>query len=85
MKRFVQKLRDMRVEFNHETIRIKTTCLDIDTVVESLLRFQRSHKLSAKAHLPTLYHIDLAFEVFQNVDMFLFYLVVTSTLRNSVG
>jgi E3 ubiquitin-protein ligase RNF213 len=71
------------VDFNYKVIRIKTTNLNIDLELDKF--FSTKQETNMKSNLPTVFHIDIAFEVFQNVDLFLFNLIITSCLKHSNG
>ena len=67
--------------FNYICIRIKSTNLQMDTEIEKLFEFNSSIDSSK----PTLYHIDVAYEVFFNLDQYLFSLVILNYLKHSNG
>ena len=73
---FINKV-SRKCQFNYECIRIKKTCLDPDKEFAKLLNHKTQH--------PTLFHIDIAFETFHNVDLFLFNLLVVGELKHSNG
>jgi hypothetical protein len=67
------------VKFEYKCIRIKTNKLILDDEIKKLFD---SKKIQ---NTPTIYHIDIAFEVFSNVDKFLFNLTILGYLRHSNG
>ena len=75
VKVFKQKL-----NFNYKIIRIKNNCLNVDNELNKLFEFKKD-----EPNRPTIYHIDIAFEVFHNVDLFLFNLLVVGCVKHSNG
>ena len=70
---------------NYEIIRIKSSKLSMDKEIEKLLKSKLRLEKEKKNNYPTVYHIDIAYEVFQNVDQFLFNLIFCSYLKHSNG
>jgi len=73
----VKTTSDASFEFNYQIIRIKETVLNMNSEINKLLKTADSR--------PTIYHIDIAYEVFKNVDQYLFNLIVSRHLKNSSG
>ena len=71
--------------FNYEVLRIKSFKVNIDKEIEKFMKFKMEASKSKKNNLPTIYHIDIAYEVFQNVDQYLFNLIVCSYLKHTNG
>ena len=65
-------------KFLFKIIRIKDATLNMNNEIQKLMSNQ-------SAELPTIYHIDIAYEVFKNVDQFLFDLIVCRHLRHGMG
>ncbi|CAF0704523.1 unnamed protein product [Brachionus calyciflorus] len=63
--------------FEHKIIRIKTNILNLDSVLNQLFTY--------KTNVRTLYHIDIAYETFSNVDLFIFNLAILNCLTHSNG
>lgn len=80
VKSFISKV-SHKCQFNYECIRVKKTCLDVDKEFEKLFKMP----ISNHSNIPTLFHIDIAFETFHNVDLFLFNLLVVGELKHSNG
>ena len=78
VKNLVNSIKNLKSEYN--IIRIKTNTLIMDDEIKKLFDSKKE-----KEKLPTIYHIDIAFEVFTNVDKFLFNLAVLGYLRHSNG
>ena len=78
-------LREKKNAVNYEIIRIKSSKLNMDKEIEKLMKRKLDASNSKKNNLPTIYHIDIAYEVFQNVDQYLFNLIVCSYLKHSNG
>jgi hypothetical protein len=74
-------LEQVTKEFNYKVIRIKSNTLSIDQEVDKLYAVLERFG----DNKPILFHIDIAFEVFKNVDLFLFNLVITNCLKHSNG
>jgi hypothetical protein len=72
---FEEKIR--KLPHTTQVVRIKTNPLDFDRQVKKFML--------AKKQGPTVYHIDIAFEVFKNVDLFLFNLLIMGFLKHSNG
>ncbi len=80
---YVKTLRQrIKINHNYKCIRIKTSSLDSDKELNKLLELRNTSNTS---NLPTLFHIDIAFEVFNNVDLFLFNLLILGGLKHSNG
>ena len=76
-------------KYNYKVIRIKSSKLNIDQEVSKLFNAKQaasssSHK-DKSAKVPTIYHIDIAYEAFYYVDLYLFNLVICSHLKQSNG
>lgn len=76
---------EKRKLINYEVVRIKSSKLNMDKEIEKLLRLKLEASKNKRNNLPTIYHIDIAYEVFQNVDQYLFNLVVCSYLKHTNG
>lgn len=69
-------------KYDYVTIRIKTCSVDLDKEVEKFLDFRRAR--SAKGNRkPTLFHIDIAYEVLLNLDAYLLSLAFACHLKHS--
>ena len=67
-----------------QVVRIKTNPVDMDAQVKRLVESKKLH-LANKTDRPTIFHVDIAFEVFKNVDLFLFNLLVMGFLKHTSG
>ena len=76
---------DKRKNINFQVIRIKSSKLNMDKEIEKLFRLKSEASKSKRNNFPTIYHIDIAYEVFQNVDQYIFNLVVCSYLKHTNG
>lgn len=75
VKFFLESL-NFKSLYSHKTIRIKNFTIDTDE------EFDKLKRVDAK---PVVYHIDIANEVFNNVDLFLFNLTILGFLKHSNG
>lgn len=80
--KFNNKLEASGVRYRQATIRIKDTILNMDSEVFKLLKKIGNETAN---DVPTVYHIDIAQEVYKNVDQYLFNLVVCGQLRHRSG
>ena len=69
-------------KFGYKLTTIKTPKLSLDTQIEILLEYLKKSTSPASSHL---YHIDVAYEVYEGVDQFLFNLTVLGYLKHSNG
>jgi hypothetical protein len=81
VKDLVQTLQTAGKSFNYKIIRMKSSSLNLDTEIEKLF----AHRAESNNSLPTLFHVDVAYEVFYNLDHYLFSLFVLSHLQHSSG
>lgn len=79
IEQFRKSIANFDAKFDYKIVRIKTTNLNIDNELEKLFEHK---KIKQK---PTLYHVDIATEVFKNVDLFVFNLAILSYLEHSNG
>jgi hypothetical protein len=80
---FKRKIQDSGVnDFNTRLIRIKTCSIDLDLETQKLLEIEMIR--SAKSN-PTLFHVDISSEVFSNVDIYLFNMLVLGYLKHANG
>ena len=75
---------NIRTDFNYKILRIKSNKLNIEFEIEKFLKFKYEN-VDYNPNFPTLYHIDIAYEVYKNVDYYLFYLIVCRFLKNRDG
>jgi hypothetical protein len=86
IQNLIEKIPDeKRKNINFEVIRIKSSKLNMDKEIEKLIRIKFEASKNKRNNFPTIYHIDIAYEVFQNVDQYLFSLIVCSYLKHSNG
>ena len=86
IKHLVDKITQKYKEnFDYEVIRIKASKLNIDTEIKKLITKKQDSFKSKSKNQPTIYHIDIAYEVFQNVDYYLFSLLICCYLKHSNG
>lgn len=78
VENFKNSIENFQTFSNHVIIRIKTPLLDIDKIVEKLY----SNKSDSES---TIYHIDIAYEVVENVDFFIFNLAILNHVKHSDG
>lgn len=69
------------MKFKYEIIRIKDSRLNINKEVAKF-KLKSSNN---QEYLPTIFHVDIAYEVFENVDQYLFNLIVSRYLKHSCG
>lgn len=80
---FVDKFKNsIPEEFDFKLIRIKSNCINLDDETQKLIEYV---SLKDKKKKKTLYHIDIANEVFQNINLYLFNLVVLGYIKHSNG
>jgi E3 ubiquitin-protein ligase RNF213 len=82
VKDFEEKIK--KIPHNYQIIRIKVNPLDFDSQIKKLIDEKRIH-IKNQTNNPTVYHIDIAFEVFKNVDLFLFNLLIMGFLKHTNG
>ncbi len=83
VKHLVNRLKATnQIKFDYKVIRIKSACLDMNAEIDKLIS---NGKKAYFSRMPTVYHIDLAHEVFRNVDQYLFSLIVCGYLKHSVS
>jgi hypothetical protein len=86
IQNLIEKIPDeKRKNINFEVIRIKSSKLNMDKEIEKLIRIKFEASKNKRNNFPTIYHIDIAYEVFQSVDQYLFSLIVCSYFKHSNG
>lgn len=85
VKDLVDKISNQSERFNYQAIRIKSPNLNIDNEIDKLFEVRRKSINEARSNDPTIYHIDIAYEVFNNLDYYLFSLVALNHLKHSNG
>ncbi len=70
-----------KFKYGYKLSTIKTAKLSIDTQIDILVRYLND----APKKTSKLYHIDIAYEVYEGVDQFLFNLTVLGYLKHSNG
>lgn len=75
--------RDVNKNIKHCCISIKKQCLPFEEVFRSLKAFES--ECYENEALPRIYHIDIAYEVWYEVDYFLFSLLCLSQLKSKNG
>ncbi len=79
---FKRKINDSGdMNFNAKLIRIKTSSIDLDLETQKLLETA----LRSSSTTPFLFHIDISSEVFSNVEIYLFNMLVLGYLKHSNG
>ena len=73
-----------KIPHNYQIVRIKANPLDLDSQVKKLIEEKRN-QIKNQTNNPTVYHVDIAFEVFKNVDLFLFNLLIMGFLKQTNG
>ncbi len=71
----------INTEYQFKLIRIKTSTLNMDNEIFKLLDYSSNQSVNSK----TLFHIDIANEVFKNVDLYLFNMLIMGYLQHSNG
>ena len=69
----------------YQKIRVSSNPLVVDEEVKKFLSKKKLDISNRTTNHPTIYHIDIAFEVFKNVEMFVFNLIVMGVLKHSSG
>ena len=82
IKRRIEKAhREIHSDIKHCCISIKKQTLPFEAVFDALKDFESRHE----KQMPKIFHIDIAYEVWYEVDYFLFNLLCLGTLQNSSG
>ena len=82
IKRQIEKAhREVHANIKHCCISIKKQTLPFEAVFDALKDFENRHE----KQLPKIYHIDIAYEVWYEVDYFLFNLMCLGALQNTSG
>ena len=71
--------------FNLKIIRIKSKEINIDNEIEKIIEFKKILDQNNQLDQITIYHIDIASEVFINVEPYLFSLILSSYMMHSNG
>ena len=86
IKNLVDKIAQKHKDgFDYEVVRIKASKLNIDTEIKKLITKKHKSFKSKTKNQPTIYHVDIVYEVFQNVDYYLFILLICCYLKHSNG
>jgi hypothetical protein len=82
VKELVQRIKsNAKNVFNYQIIRIKSSTLNLDAEIDKFFALKAE---SGSSH-PTLFHIDVAYEVFHNLDHYLFSLFILNYLKHTNG
>jgi hypothetical protein len=76
VKHLVDNLKKKKLNFDYKILRIKSSRIDLNNEINKFTSSNNNNK-------STIYHIDLAYEVFHGVDQYLFNLIVTGYFKNS--
>ncbi|RMZ94441.1 E3 ubiquitin-ligase RNF213-like, partial [Brachionus plicatilis] len=74
-----------KCSFNHKIIRIKSNFIDTDREIEKIIEYKKFLDDNNQLDKSTIYHIDIAYEVFNNVEPYLFSLILSSCMAHSNG
>lgn len=74
-----------KCNFNYKIIRIKSNTIDLDNEIIKIIEFKKSLDINQKLSQSTVFHIDIAYEVFNNLEPYLFTLIFSSCMAHSNG
>jgi hypothetical protein len=72
-------------KFNYKVFRIKSPNIDINSEIEKFFNYKKQLVQNELQNLPQIYHLDIAYEVFNNIDHYLFSLFVLNNVKHSNG
>ena len=88
VRRYFERIGGGSPALGYKIARIKASKLNMGAEVVRLMRFRMNDtkaRASVRSHRTTIYHVDIAYETLENVDQFLFGLIVTGCLRHPQG
>lgn len=84
VKHLIDRVKEF-CNFNFKIVRIKSNEINTDKEIEKIIEFKKNLDQNQQLDQITIYHIDLASEVFSNVEPYLFSLILSSYMIHSNG